>query len=221
MKPHWSRTVHRGRHGRRPLSCRRGRACAQTCSRRTIHQAGEDRRAVCRRAAAPTRCARFLQRDWSSGSASRSSSRTAPGRAPRSAPPPSRARSPTATRCSRPRARRSRSTGRLQEAGLRSDHGFLADLAVAAVPFVLVVNPSLPVNTVNELVALAKTKPGELSYASGGVGALHHIYMRAVHEHDRHRHEARSVSRRRAGAQRRGRRPCAGHVRRRRAGDRR
>ena len=48
---------------------------------------------------------------------------------------------------------------------------------VAAVPFVLVVNPSLPANSVSELVALAKAKPGELSYASGGMGAPHHIYM--------------------------------------------
>ena len=48
---------------------------------------------------------------------------------------------------------------------------------VAAVPFVLVVNPSLPARSVAELVALAKSKPGELSYASGGTGAAHHVYM--------------------------------------------
>jgi tripartite-type tricarboxylate transporter receptor subunit TctC len=48
---------------------------------------------------------------------------------------------------------------------------------VAAVPFVLVVNPALPVNSVGDLVALAKSKPGELSYGSGGMGAPHHIYM--------------------------------------------
>jgi len=48
---------------------------------------------------------------------------------------------------------------------------------IAAVPFVLVVNPSLPVKSVAELIALAKSKPGELSYASGGMGAPHHIYM--------------------------------------------
>jgi tripartite-type tricarboxylate transporter receptor subunit TctC len=48
---------------------------------------------------------------------------------------------------------------------------------VAAVPFVLVVNPALPVNSVGDLVALAKAKPGELSYGSGGMGAPHHIYM--------------------------------------------
>jgi tripartite-type tricarboxylate transporter receptor subunit TctC len=48
---------------------------------------------------------------------------------------------------------------------------------VAAVPFVLVVNPALPVSSVAELVTLAKSKPGELSYASGGMGAPHHVYM--------------------------------------------
>jgi tripartite-type tricarboxylate transporter receptor subunit TctC len=48
---------------------------------------------------------------------------------------------------------------------------------VAAVPFVLVVNPSLPVGSVSDLVKLAKARPGELSYASGGMGAPHHIYL--------------------------------------------
>jgi tripartite-type tricarboxylate transporter receptor subunit TctC len=47
---------------------------------------------------------------------------------------------------------------------------------VAAVPFVLVVHPSVPVKSVMELVALAKSRPGELNYASAGVGAPHHIY---------------------------------------------
>jgi tripartite-type tricarboxylate transporter receptor subunit TctC len=46
----------------------------------------------------------------------------------------------------------------------------------ASVPFVLVVHPSLGVNNVKELIALAKSKPGELSYASAGVGAVHHIF---------------------------------------------
>jgi tripartite-type tricarboxylate transporter receptor subunit TctC len=46
----------------------------------------------------------------------------------------------------------------------------------ATVPFVLVVNPSLGVSNVKELIALAKSKPGEISYASAGVGAVHHIF---------------------------------------------
>jgi tripartite-type tricarboxylate transporter receptor subunit TctC len=46
---------------------------------------------------------------------------------------------------------------------------------VAEVPFVLVVNPSLPVKSVKELVALVKGKPGAMSYASAGIGTQHHV----------------------------------------------
>jgi tripartite-type tricarboxylate transporter receptor subunit TctC len=49
-------------------------------------------------------------------------------------------------------------------------------MLIATVPFVLVTNPSLGVNSVQELIALAKSKPGELTYASAGVGAVHHIF---------------------------------------------
>jgi tripartite-type tricarboxylate transporter receptor subunit TctC len=44
---------------------------------------------------------------------------------------------------------------------------------VATVPFVLVVNPSLPVSNVADLIKLAKERP--LSYGSGGIGAFHHL----------------------------------------------
>jgi tripartite-type tricarboxylate transporter receptor subunit TctC len=37
------------------------------------------------------------------------------------------------------------------------------------------VNPSVPVNNVQELIALAKAKPGQLNYASAGVGSLQHL----------------------------------------------
>lgn len=43
------------------------------------------------------------------------------------------------------------------------------------VPQVLVVNPVLPVRSVKQLVALAKERPGELSYASSGIGATGHM----------------------------------------------
>jgi len=39
----------------------------------------------------------------------------------------------------------------------------------------VLVTPSLPVKTVQELIALAKSKPGELSYASSGYGGLIHL----------------------------------------------
>ena len=44
-------------------------------------------------------------------------------------------------------------------------------------PGALVVHPSLPVNNVAELVALAKAKPGELNYASSGNGSGQHLFM--------------------------------------------
>ena len=44
-------------------------------------------------------------------------------------------------------------------------------------PFVLVVNPSLPVKSVADLVAYAKANPGKLSFASVGPGVPHHLYM--------------------------------------------
>jgi tripartite-type tricarboxylate transporter receptor subunit TctC len=44
-------------------------------------------------------------------------------------------------------------------------------------PNVLVVNPGVPVNSVQELIALAKAKPGQLVYASTGVGSNGHFGM--------------------------------------------
>jgi tripartite-type tricarboxylate transporter receptor subunit TctC len=48
---------------------------------------------------------------------------------------------------------------------------------VASVPFVLLVNPSLPVRTVPDLIRFAKERPGNLSYGSSGVGGPPHLYM--------------------------------------------
>jgi|KBSMisStandDraft_5_1062788.scaffolds.fasta_scaffold68317_3 tripartite-type tricarboxylate transporter receptor subunit TctC len=46
---------------------------------------------------------------------------------------------------------------------------------VAATPFVLVAHPSVPANTLGELIALAKAKPGSLTMASGGIGSSNHL----------------------------------------------
>jgi len=46
---------------------------------------------------------------------------------------------------------------------------------VAQVPNVLVVNPSLPVKSVKELIDHAKAKPGALSFASGSTGSTGHL----------------------------------------------
>jgi tripartite-type tricarboxylate transporter receptor subunit TctC len=48
---------------------------------------------------------------------------------------------------------------------------------VAGLPNVLLVHPSLPVRSLQELVALAKTRPGHLTYASAGIGTSPHMGM--------------------------------------------
>lgn len=42
---------------------------------------------------------------------------------------------------------------------------------VARQPFLLVVHPSLPAQSVKDLIALAKARPGQIAYASGGAGS--------------------------------------------------
>jgi tripartite-type tricarboxylate transporter receptor subunit TctC len=48
---------------------------------------------------------------------------------------------------------------------------------LANFPFLVVVNKDLPVNSMKELVALAKAKPGEINYASAGNGTGQHLSM--------------------------------------------
>jgi tripartite-type tricarboxylate transporter receptor subunit TctC len=48
---------------------------------------------------------------------------------------------------------------------------------VAGLPNVLLVHPSLPVRTLQELIATAKEKPGHLTYASAGIGTSPHMGM--------------------------------------------
>jgi tripartite-type tricarboxylate transporter receptor subunit TctC len=44
-------------------------------------------------------------------------------------------------------------------------------------PFVLIVNPSLPVSSVAEFIKYAKERPGQLSYSSSGIGGAPHLTM--------------------------------------------
>ena len=63
--------------------------------------------------------------------------------------------------------------------GSKHPYDLLADFApisqVTRQPYVLVVNPNLPVNSVKDLVALAKSKPGRLTYGSSGIGGTSHL----------------------------------------------
>jgi len=46
---------------------------------------------------------------------------------------------------------------------------------VATVPYVLVVSPSMPVDSVQQLIAYVKSNPGKINYASAGNGSTHHF----------------------------------------------
>jgi tripartite-type tricarboxylate transporter receptor subunit TctC len=49
--------------------------------------------------------------------------------------------------------------------------------ALVTVPTVLVVHPSVPARTLQEFIALARSKPGQLAYGSAGPGSIHHLTM--------------------------------------------
>ena len=79
-------------------------------------------------------------------------------------------------------------------------------------PNVLVVNPTSPIRSVKDLVALAKEKPGSLNYASAGVGSFQHLGAELFKTAGRRRYCARALQRRRTGDARRDRRSREDHV---------
>ena len=54
---------------------------------------------------------------------------------------------------------------------------FTAISLVATTPLMLLVHPSLPVTSLKELIALAKSRPGQIIYASSGNGTILHLSM--------------------------------------------
>ena len=66
-------------------------------------------------------------------------------------------------------------------------------------PYILLVRPSLPVNSVKELIALAKQQPGKLNYASGGNGTGIHLAGELFKLDRGRQHRARALQRRGPG----------------------
>ena len=52
---------------------------------------------------------------------------------------------------------------------------FTAVSLVGTAPSLLVMHPSVPVKTVRDLIALARSRPGQINYASGGIGSAPHL----------------------------------------------
>jgi tripartite-type tricarboxylate transporter receptor subunit TctC len=52
---------------------------------------------------------------------------------------------------------------------------FVPVAGYGAIPMALLVNPSMPANSVGDLIALAKNKPGEVTFGTAGVGTMLHI----------------------------------------------
>ena len=63
----------------------------------------------------------------------------------------------------------------LQPSSFNLIRDFSAVALCASAPLILLVHPSMPVRSVQEFIALAKSKPGQINYASSGNGTLNHI----------------------------------------------
>jgi tripartite-type tricarboxylate transporter receptor subunit TctC len=57
---------------------------------------------------------------------------------------------------------------------------FMPVSLAARAPLYLAVHPKVPVNSLQEFIALAKSKPGTLNYGSSGIGSTHHLTMEAM-----------------------------------------
>src|SRR5262249_7697024 len=49
--------------------------------------------------------------------------------------------------------------------------------ALVSLPTIMSANPNVPASTLDEFIALAKTRPGKMSYGSAGAGSIHHLTM--------------------------------------------
>jgi tripartite-type tricarboxylate transporter receptor subunit TctC len=62
-----------------------------------------------------------------------------------------------------------------KDPGFNPEKDFVPVTLVGSIPMVIVVNPSFPARTLQELIAAAKAKPGQFNYASAGFGSTNHL----------------------------------------------
>ncbi len=55
------------------------------------------------------------------------------------------------------------------------EKGFAHITQTGTLPYIVVIHPSLPAKTIREFIAVAKARPGEINYASSGIGAGSHL----------------------------------------------
>lgn len=63
----------------------------------------------------------------------------------------------------------------LQKMPYRVERDFATVSLAALTPLIFVVHPTLPVKAVKDVIALAKSRPGQLTYASAGTGGVQHL----------------------------------------------
>ena len=177
-------------------------------------QAGPDDRAVRRRRPGGRLCARARAASSRRRSSRTSWSRTGPAPAPSSAPTRSRKSAPDGYTLLVMSNTHTTNESLIPNRPYQLMRDFVPVSPINESDVMMVVNPALGVKNLKEFIALAKSKPGQLNYASSGPGhALSHG-GRAVQSHDRHRHRARAAQDLRRHAHQRARRPCADDVRR-------
>ena len=82
-----------------------------------------------------------------------------------------------------------------------AEKDFVPVAGYGTIPTALLVNPSVPVNSVSDLIALAKKKPGAVTFGTAGVGSALHIAGLELESSHRHQDDGRALSRRGTGAE--------------------
>ena len=54
---------------------------------------------------------------------------------------------------------------------------FATVVRVVHIPLLMVVNPAFPIKSIKDLIALAKARPGQINFATGGIGSSPHMSM--------------------------------------------